>query len=99
MARNVKEIHPMIHPRIGLASRDIHWYAYPVTGIRDALVPSTKATASWPTTAIGHVQIPTGPDEFSTDPYVVKMPVAMDTKAKATANEAKRPVCRSIDCL
>jgi hypothetical protein len=27
---------------------------------------------------------------------VVKMPVAIDTKAKATAKEAKRPVDRSI---
>ena len=50
----------MIQPRMGLASRDIHWYAYPVTGIREAMVPSTNATASWPTTAIGQVQIPDG---------------------------------------
>jgi len=64
-----------------------------------AQAPGDPGESVAPDTAIGHVQIPTGPDEFSTDPYVVKMPVAMDTKAKATANEAKRPVCRSIDCL
>jgi hypothetical protein len=49
--------------------------------------------------AIGQVQMPMGPDEFSTAPYVVKMPVAMDTNAKATANDANRPVRLSMDCL
>jgi hypothetical protein len=29
---------------------------------------------------------------------VVKMPVAIETKAKATANDANLPVWRSIDC-
>ncbi len=50
-------------------------------------------------TAIGQVQMPTGPDEFSTAPYVVKMPVAMETNANATAKDANPPVRRSRDCL
>lgn len=43
--------------------------------------------------------MPIGPEVFSTEPNVVKIPVAMDTKAKATANEANLPVRRSISCL
>jgi hypothetical protein len=39
--------------------------------------------------------MPSGPDEFSTDPYVVNVPVAIDTNANATAKDANRPVDRS----
>jgi len=65
--------------------------------MRAASAPMSSATASWPTTTMGQVQIPSGPEEFRTLPYVVKMPVAMETKAKATAKEANRPVVRSKD--
>ena len=30
---------------------------------------------------IGYVQMPSGPPQFNTDPYVVKIPVVMDTTA------------------
>src|SRR5919106_5569451 len=70
----------------------------PVRGMRAAKVAKTSATASWPTPTSSHVQIPKGPPVWSTYPYVVKMPVAIEMNENATANEANLEMVRLKGC-
>ncbi len=47
---------------------------------------------------IGQVQMPSGPAEFKTKPYVVKMPVVIEMNENPIANEANRLSERSNSC-
>ncbi len=67
--------------------------------MRAARAPNTSATAVWPTMTSGQVQMPSGPDDIRTLPYVVKMPVVIEMNEKPIANEAKRRSERSNSCL
>ena len=67
--------------------------------MRLASNPNTRATPVTPSATRGHVQIPSGPDVVSTDPYVVKMPVVIEMNEKPIANEANLCSVRDISCL
>src|SRR6266704_631547 len=67
--------------------------------MRDARAAKTSDTNTWPMITRGQVQIPSGPPQLSTAPYVVKIPVVMEMNEKPTAKEAKRLISRRYSCL
>nr|WP_256863174.1 hypothetical protein [Microbispora sp. GKU 823] len=56
--------------------------------MRLASAPYRRATATVPAPTIGQVQMPAGPPELSTVPYVVNRPVVIEMKENATAKDS-----------